>query len=69
MAGTKELYATYKAKMQKIADVRNANNLLQWDQETYLPPNGATLRGQQISTLSEIAHQLFSDESMGSLLQ
>src|SRR5689334_1612660 len=65
---TPELYATYKTKMQRIADLNAANAVLQWDQETYLPKNGAHFRGQQISTLSEVAHQFFSEESLGDLL-
>ncbi|HVK97604.1 MAG TPA: hypothetical protein VM368_07300, partial [Flavisolibacter sp.] len=69
MSKTIELYDEYKKKMRKIADVRNANALLQWDQETYLPPKGAHFRGQQISTLSEISHQLFSEEALGNLLE
>ncbi len=63
-----ELYTDYKTKMQKIADVKYASAVLQWDQETYLPPKGNDLRGRQIATLSEIAHQQFTDEKMGALL-
>lgn len=55
--------------MRLIADVKSANAVLQWDQETYLPPKGAEFRGQQISTLSEISHRLFSEEELGHLLQ
>jgi carboxypeptidase Taq len=55
--------------MRLIADVKNANALLQWDQETYLPPKGAAFRGQQISTLSEISHRLFSEDELGNVLQ
>src|SRR5215203_5737815 len=66
---SQELYEKYKTKMHRIADVRNANALLQWDQETYLPPKGAKFRGQQISTLSEISHQLFSEDELGIVLQ
>src|SRR5215203_1842430 len=66
---TAELYEKYRAKMRLIADVKNANALLQWDQETYLPSKGAGLRGQQISTLSEISHQMFSEEDLGTILQ
>jgi carboxypeptidase Taq len=69
MVSTAELYNDYRTKMQRIADVRFANAVLQWDQETYLPPKGAAFRGRQISTLSELAHQLFSEESLGSTLQ
>ena len=66
---TQQLYEQYKLKMNRIADVKNANALLQWDQETHLPPNGAKFRGQQITTLSEISHQLFSADDLGNLLQ
>ena len=64
-----ELYEEYKAKMRLIADVKNANALLQWDQETYLPPKGAAFRGQQISTLSEISHRMFSEDQLGYILK
>lgn len=69
MSATPELYEKYQNKMRLIADVKNANALLQWDQETYLPPKGASFRGQQISTLSEISHRLFSEEELGNILQ
>ncbi|RPE09798.1 carboxypeptidase M32 [Chitinophaga lutea] len=64
-----DLYQDYVEKMQKIADVRNAMSVLGWDQETYLPPAGATFRGRQLTTLSTIAHELFADESLGGLLR
>ncbi|MGZ3859643.1 MAG: carboxypeptidase M32 [Flavisolibacter sp.] len=66
---TQELYEQYTTAMNRIADVRNANAVLQWDQETYLPPKGAGFRGQQISTLSEISHRLFSEEGLGDTLK
>ncbi|MGN6435653.1 MAG: carboxypeptidase M32 [Agriterribacter sp.] len=61
-------YNDFVHHMRRIADVRYANAVLQWDQETYLPPKGAALRGQQMATLSEIAHDLFADASLGDLL-
>ncbi len=63
-----QLYDRYTAQMRKIADVKYALAVLQWDQETYLPAKGAALRGQQMATLSEIAHRLFADEQLGVLL-
>lgn len=65
---SKELYNLYKTKMQKIADVKYASAVLQWDQETYLPPKGNDTRGRQLATLSEIAHQQFTEEATGALL-
>lgn len=65
---TQELYKEYVTRMQKIADVRNAAAVLQWDQETYLPVKGAAFRGQQLASLSEIAHEWFTDSLFGDLL-
>lgn len=69
MSNTRQLYSQYLERMQRIADVRNANAILQWDQETYLPPKGAKFRGQQLSTLSEISHNMFSQDVLGNLLK
>jgi carboxypeptidase Taq len=65
---SKELYSEYVTKMQQIADVKYASAVLQWDQETYLPPKGGTIRGRQIATLNEVAHQQFANEKVGALL-
>ncbi len=62
------LYSRYKDALQKIADVKYASAVLQWDQETYLPPKGAGVRGRQIATLSEIAHEQFTSDKLGALL-
>jgi carboxypeptidase Taq len=69
MKTSAELYDDYKSRMHKIADLKSANAVLQWDQETGMPPKGAHFRGQQISTLSEVAHHLFSEDAFGELLQ
>jgi carboxypeptidase Taq len=58
-----ELYETYRQHMRKLADVRAALALMQWDQETYLPAKGTTFRAQQVSTLSEMAHELATSEN------
>ena len=62
-------YEAYKKLLQEIADVKYAAAVLQWDQETYLPPKGNDIRGRQLSTLSEMAHRMFTDEKTGELLQ
>ena len=52
MTLTKELYENYKTRLQRIADIKYAAAVLQWDQETYLPPKGNEIRGQQLATLT-----------------
>lgn len=69
MSDTLALYDDFKAKMQKITDVRMATAVLGWDQETYLPEKGAGFRGQQITTLSSIAHELSTEKALGDLLR
>lgn len=63
-----ELYKEYKETMSRIADIRYSSAVLQWDQETYLPPKAASIRGQQIATLSELAHKLFTEQRLGDIL-
>jgi carboxypeptidase Taq len=65
---TKDLYSEYTQYLHKIADIKNASAVLQWDQETYLPAKGAAARGQQIATLSETAHEWLTSPVLGDLL-
>lgn len=61
-------YNHYKSALQKIADIKYASAVLQWDQETYLPKNGNDARGRQIATLNELAHEQFTDSKLGELM-
>ncbi|MBC7849145.1 MAG: carboxypeptidase M32 [Chitinophagaceae bacterium] len=63
-----DLFQQFRNEMQKIADFRYASAVLQWDQETYLPPKGAAMRGRQVATLSETAHQAFVAPQLGDLI-
>lgn len=66
---TKPTYEDYRNRMSAIADLRYAAAVLQWDQETYLPARGAARRGQQVATLAEAAHERFTADETGALLQ
>lgn len=55
-------YKSYKEHLQKVAHINSAMSLLSWDQEIYMPKNGAGVRAQQFSTLSTIAHEMFTDK-------
>ncbi|HSB93432.1 MAG TPA: carboxypeptidase M32 [Flavitalea sp.] len=63
------IYNEYVERMQRIADLRYSAAVLQWDQETYLPEKGAELRGRQLSTLAELSHSMFTDKTLGTILQ
>src|SRR5580658_89612 len=65
---TLDLYGIYVDRMQKIADIRYSAAVLEWDQETYLPPKGAAARIRQLAILSEIAHEGLIAPALGDLL-
>ena len=64
----KERYTVYREHMARLADIRNALALMQWDQETYMPVKGADFRARQIATLSELAHEMAVSEKLEELL-
>lgn len=57
----KYTYEGYKEHLQKIAHLNSALALLSWDQEIYMPKDGAGVRAQQFSTLSAMVHELATD--------
>ncbi len=69
MPKTLALYNQYQQVFQRIADVKYAAAVLQWDQETYLPKKGAESRARQLATLNELAHELITAHAIGNLLQ
>ncbi len=64
-----EKMAQLKAIIAEISDLRSANAVLGWDQQTYMPPAGAEARGNQMGTLSRLAHERFISPEVGKLLE
>ncbi len=58
-----------KDRLTDIHNLYGAASLLGWDQQTYMPPGGAEHRAAQLATLSKIAHQMFTAEETGRLLE
>jgi len=63
-----QIITTLRERLGQVMDIRSALALLEWDQETYMPPKGGAARGQQIATLSALAHRLFVDPEIGRIL-
>lgn len=57
-----------RKKMTSLADVNHAIAVLSWDQEVYMPEEGAAFRGQQIATLSGISHEKFTAKELQELV-
>jgi carboxypeptidase Taq len=43
--------------------------VLGWDQQTMMPPGGGPARAEQLATLSQISHELFTADETGRLLE
>jgi carboxypeptidase Taq len=56
-------YEQYLKDTRKIAALYSASGVLGWDQEVYMPPNGAALRAEQNSVISGIIHELRTDQT------
>jgi carboxypeptidase Taq len=61
-------FAELRARLAEINDLESAAALLSWDQTTYMPPGGAEARGRQLATLGRLAHEKFTDDAVGKLL-
>lgn len=57
-----------KAKLREVNDIDGASALLYWDQNVYMPKEGASARARQLATLSRLAHEIQTSAEMGRLL-
>src|ERR1700682_6387453 len=57
-----------KTILAEVTDLNRATAVLSWDQETYMPPGGVTVRSEQLSTLSRLAHIRAPADEVGRLL-
>ena len=58
----------FKTLLAEVADLNNVQELLGWDQQTYMPQGGAEARGNQLATIGKISHQKFTSDEIGILL-
>ncbi len=54
--------------LARVHDLNMAANVLEWDQETYMPEAAAEARAHQIATLRQLAHECFVSDEIGALL-
>lgn len=58
-----------KEILAEVTDLSRAVAVLDWDQETNMPPGGVAARAQQLSTLMTLSHDRFVSEEVGRLLE
>jgi carboxypeptidase Taq len=57
-----------RRRLAEVHDVGKTMSLLAWDQRTMMPVKGAAVRAEQLATLSKLAHELFTSDEIGRLL-
>jgi carboxypeptidase Taq len=58
-----------KSILAEVSDLNHVAALLGWDQQTYMPSGGSVDRGNQLATISRLAHLKFTSDEVGRLLE
>jgi carboxypeptidase Taq len=61
-------YGELERRFRRIANLRQAVSMLQWDLATVMPPGGQESRAEQSATLRVLAHEMMTDPRVGELL-
>ena len=61
-------FGQLRERMAALADLRNVAQLLDWDQQTMMPPRGAAGRAEEMATLGRVIHERFTAPEIGRLL-
>ena len=63
-----DAYAELVRRSKELGVINSCAGVLSWDHQTYMPPKGGALRGEQMAFLASLAHQKFTDPKVGELL-
>ncbi|MDD2696463.1 MAG: carboxypeptidase M32 [Anaerolineales bacterium] len=64
-----EKLARLKTILAEAHDLLHVAELLEWDQQTYMPVGGAEDRGYHIGTVKRLAHERLSSDGLGRLVE
>jgi len=69
MEKAERAYGKLLAHLRETAVMSSTASLLNWDQETQMPPGGAGLRADQLAQLAELVQKRRSSRTVGRLLE
>ncbi len=58
-----------RERMAALADLRNVAQLLEWDQQTMMPPRGVVARSETAATVQRISHDMLISDQTGRLIE
>ncbi len=68
MTGTTRHYQVLESRFARLADLKGALELLDWDRQVNMPPGGAEVRAQQQATLEGLMHEMLTAPEIGAAL-
>src|SRR5437868_2751097 len=66
MTGSIELL---RERTGELSDLARASGLLDWDQQTMMPPRGGAARAEGRATIERVRHELFGSPETAELLE
>ncbi|MGI9451172.1 MAG: carboxypeptidase M32 [Geminicoccaceae bacterium] len=61
-------YQTLEARAKRVADIRGALAILGWDSQTMMPKGASEVRGEQLATLEQMAHEIVTTPDIDDLM-
>jgi carboxypeptidase Taq len=68
-AAAAEPFSTLATLIGEVVDLRRAADLLEWDERVYMPRGGASAHGEMAATIRRLAHEKFTREEVGRVLE
>ncbi|MFH1746555.1 MAG: carboxypeptidase M32 [Planctomycetota bacterium] len=63
-----DAYQTFLQYIKEVRLIDSIQAVLEWDQQTFMPRNGAALRAEQVGLLASLSHQKLIGTELGELL-
>jgi len=63
-----ETFQLLREAFAEICDLQSASAVLQWDQETYMPPGGCNARAEAVAAVEKAAHARLVSDDLARLL-
>ena len=68
MSDSTSTYTNLITTIKEISLLASASSVLNWDEETHMPPRGAEHRANQSSLLARLTHEQFTSPKVGEML-
>ena len=65
---TQTAYEQLEKRFRRISVIGNVNELLDWDRAVMMPLGASNQRGEEVSEMAALGHELLSDSAVGELL-